>query len=297
MKTFYKMLILSLIGFVFSGCLGAMITAAAMPKERNNVKDYKKSIITDKTKSNLFLFINDKKTENSILRTYITINGKVTEPIIYSYYQYYETSPGRYWLESRNQHTLQTYWTCLNIEKSKSYFIDLSKPMSKFSGKDIDMLGFSKNTLEQEYKYARSQVKQKTNQLFSSFAYNGKLKSYTVSISNKNNDLLSLIQSSLENNFKKLNIEYGNDLEIRISTSKENLNLPKEIHYNLYTDSYRTSYNIATLQIIKLEFFIKNKKIDEYIFRGYFNSYLDFTNGISSYIACKYFGKQFPRYK
>ncbi len=288
MNVLIKLCILGIISLLFSGCMAAMINHASMPKETKDIKNYNIDKISDKTKTDLFIY---KSVASLTDKSYVYVNNNIIEPISSGYYLYFEAQPGVHWIYEQDQHNLGINYACKNIRKNTKEIVDLSFPLNKPIAKDMDI---KRTVMNEESVLPRSQVKQKIKKIEMDFSYKSYVNSAKIEILPKDNPFLFLLKKVVKESFDKLSINEGNGLKIVMSIPNDNHSFPKKIHYN----TSNIGYNIAYLKSIKLEFFIDDKKIDEHISRGYYNtSFLGLGTKLSSYIACKYFSKQFPTYK
>lgn len=278
-----KLLILSLfciISLIFSGCIATVINDMKMVPETENIKNYKSDTISDQTKTDLFFYMSKVPSANHVL---VYIDGNYTtmgEPLSSSYYLYYQAEPGVHWINVKSFYTTSTYYLCKDVKAGTKEIIDLAYPTKKITSSDMDIKNSASETIP------RLQVKQKGNEISSAFAYNGSITSANIEISPSDDKALNLLKKTIENNFEKLSIQKGNGLTIKIS-------IPDN------TKPYRASMYLA-MEIVKLEFFKKDEKIFQYVIADFFDerysndSDHSLATRITSYIACKYFGKQYP---
>lgn len=275
---------------LFSGCLAAMINSARMPKETKNIKDYKSKIISDKTKADVFIYSSKVPFTNKFT---VTIDGKKKEPMALTYYLYYQSEKGYHWIYAQNDVNFNTSYICKNIHAGKKEIIDLIQPNKNMAPEDMDMDN-SNNGITIINK--RSQVRQKTN-ILSSFSYNKKINSITLETTEKDNEFLNSIKESIEEKLNELSIDKGNDLTIKISSVSNDKGGKLPIVIYSYLSNNEFYYGTVSEIWLKLEFFVNGEKIDEYISKGTYTEDNGVVNRISSYIMCRFFGKQYPNYK
>jgi len=287
MKKFINLCILFIISIVFTGCMAAVINHATMPVEKENIKDYKNDFISDKTKADFFVFMSKAPFTNKVS---VYIDDKMDEPLSSNFYLYFQVEPGTHWVLAQNLYTLDITYICKNLEAGKKEILDISQPNKSITPSAMDL---ESTVLGEKQTYKRKQVGQKTNKILDVFASQEQIDSIMIEIA-PNNEYLSSIKKTVEESFQKLSIPKGKSLKVKISIPNSYTeNLPTLI-YNNYVFNNTYYYNTSVLEIIKLEFFINDKKIDEHLSTGYFNHTEGIGVNIASYIACKYFKKQYP---
>jgi len=272
-----------LIGFLFTGCIATIVNDLKMVPATENIKNYKSDTISDRTKTDLFLYMSKVPSANHVL---VYMDGNYTtegEPLSSSYYLYYQVEPGIHWINIKSFYTTSTYYLCKDFPAGTKAIIDLAYPTRNVNSSDMDIKNSSSETL------SRLQVKQKVNEISSDFAYDGSITSANIEVLPNDSKTLSLLKKTLKNNFKKLSIQKGDSLTIKIS-------IPDNIK------PFRSSQYLS-MEFIKLEFFKQDEKISEYVIVDFFDerysneSDYSMATRITSYIACKYFRKQYPIYK
>lgn len=274
-----------LISFLFTGCIAAAISDARMPKETVNIKDYNSDTVSNPEKVDLFLFMSRALyTTNATI--FIDDNASIYESLSFSYYLYFQVEPGLHWITVKDHISTMSYYTCKNMQAGTKEIVDLARPMTNVTTSDMDITNSGVGG------YPRSQIKQKTNEIPSTFGFNGKLNSANIEIVPTDNKELIKLQKIVGDNFQQLSIPKGDDLTIQISFPN-----------NPQTGRFDTTVVMARMKSVKLEFFRNNEKIGQHFHTSFYdelekdNSNHNLAANITSYIACKYFGKQYPIYK
>jgi len=211
------------------------------------------------------------------------------DSLSFDFYLYFQVEPGYHWIFAQDSYTLNTQYVCKNTQAGRKEIVDIINGHEKLTPDDMDL---EREQFGNKLKYARRQIKQKVNKVEGTFSYNGKINSISIEATSQKN--LSLIRDALQETLNELGIPEGNGLKVKVSfpnmpsTYKAPIAIYEQTQY-----SYRTS----ELQLVRLEFFVNDKKIEDYIGKGFFPDNQGFIVNLASYIACKYFGKQYPSYK
>ncbi len=284
MNTIIKIAIATGAVLLFTAC-GPKLETVAMAK--SNTEDPRTSKINTSDKADLFIHM-DWGAQHA---TKIIIDNKVFDSIVKKTYAYYELAPGRHWIAALGYENSSFICKQFNPNQQYIYMADMS--MGMMDGR-VKLKESSTSQMDKDVKQIFQKNKKVTTPLIGT-------KVSSISVQGSGNKNIAMLASKVQNRLQTLSISNGNSMVIKLSLlSKEEGNQFGRYMFGGMdaADKYKSS--VTT----KAEFYIGNKKVDEFISYkelggGIFGGSGDslsalIADEITSYLACKYYGIQYP---
>ncbi len=295
-----KLIIITIMSLIFIGCSSK---SATVPITTQNIENPRMTHSKYSLKADLIIYTNsafDMPVE-------LNIDNKSIDYTAENTYGVYHLEPGIHWIKASSLEN--SSFICKDFKPNTRYIYKAYQKTNLFTSEKVKLVSGHNNDISSESRQFIQQnniidtsldikLKKDTNKtIMETISVSAKLPINSISITRfDNSDELKYFQYNIQNRLNKLNIPKGNDLILKLSIFEFNKGdrLGRILSFNAKSNS-KSHASLLT----KIEFYINNKKVDEFIsykfllggiFGGNTNSLFDLiSNEVVSYITCKYY--------